>query len=247
MHKTTSILYYRLHWPFVSRHTREGFELLLSSFRSWTHWTVQADWWHLKLAKRRNSFPKTLVKRCVSVIYWFGLNVLTEWDDSQRAFSMLVIGIQFHWVKTKGDCAPEEDQSSTHPELIITGALQHFNVTVKCFSNSCRSPLIQLHWPSLYNASPSCCVCANACVCVCVFLAQSVIQSGLACCERQHCCRGTDVETRTSREADGARNSRSQRDKLLTSVLILSFPELFILKNCAVQQQQKWQKLPFCL
>lgn len=134
---------------------------------------------------------------------------------------------------------PEKDQTevkdnNARPAQIVAEPLQHFNVTVKCLFNSCHSPLIQLHGPSLYNASPSCCVCA--CACACVFLAQSVIQSGLACCERQHCCRGTDVETRTREEADAARNSRSQRDRpssLLTSGLIPSITGLFRRKNCA--------------
>lgn len=72
------------------------------------------------------------------VICCFGLNILIEWDDSQRTFDRLIvcIGIQFHWVKTKGDCAPEEDQSkardsNTLAVLIVTGALQHFNLPVK--------------------------------------------------------------------------------------------------------------------
>lgn len=106
-----------------------------------------------------------------------------------------------------------------------TGATQHIKNNGKMSPSSRHSALIlsqKLHWPSLYNDSPSCSVRVCAFVCLFSTVSHSVWISKLwetALLRRQK-CRETDSEG-----ADKARNSRSQTDRLfsvLVSVLILS-------------------------
>lgn len=221
-HKCTYILYYCLHWPFCQQTQRGRVCAIIILICFLTEPVeelklighVSCQYWGGILIRQN-----THVKQDVSIdLLW--LESFLQFFFKIQPCWCAYITIKFYWKKS---CVTEKDQSKcvAKPETIIlifhirlTTLGQHNKNNGKMSPSSRHSALIlsqKLHWPSLYNDSPSCSVWVCAFVCLFSTVSHSVWISKLwetALLRRQK-CRETDSEG-----ADRARNSRSQTDRL---------------------------------
>lgn len=193
-------------------------------FSDRTRWRVEADWSYFMSVLRRNLDTTKHTCKTIFIIYRFVMVgvVFTVffliWLCWCALYNYYILLEKRCKCDRKGskqvrgqarDYNTDISHKTHHPR-----ATRHIKNNGKMSPSSRHSALIlsqKLHWPSLYNDSPSCSVWVCAFVCLFSTVSHSVWISKLwetALLRRQK-CRETDSEG-----ADRARNSRSQIGRL---------------------------------